>query len=114
MTDRSAVSLLGLGVCPWSKRRLRTGFTCGSSQAWGLPVGHGAHFHWAAQCSQHRPLGRGCIGWLLTESLFYFSRAVLQDLENGLKKADADPSVKAVMICGENGKFSAGKTSNTG
>ncbi|NXL24983.1 ECHP enzyme, partial [Setophaga kirtlandii] len=36
------------------------------------------------------------------------SRAVLQDLEDGLKKADADPSVKAVMICGENGKFSAG------
>ncbi|NWW77465.1 ECHP enzyme, partial [Climacteris rufus] len=36
------------------------------------------------------------------------SLAVLQDLENGIKKADADPSVKAVMICGENGKFSAG------
>ncbi|XP_059711121.1 peroxisomal bifunctional enzyme isoform X2 [Haemorhous mexicanus] len=36
------------------------------------------------------------------------SRAVLQALEDGLKKADADPSVKAVMICGENGKFSAG------
>ncbi|XP_050184028.1 peroxisomal bifunctional enzyme [Myiozetetes cayanensis] len=33
---------------------------------------------------------------------------VLQALEDGLKKADADPSVKAVMICGENGKFSAG------
>ncbi|XP_014725944.1 PREDICTED: peroxisomal bifunctional enzyme isoform X2 [Sturnus vulgaris] len=36
------------------------------------------------------------------------SGAVLQALEDGLKKADADPSVKAVMICGENGKFSAG------
>ncbi|NXI88066.1 ECHP enzyme, partial [Rhipidura dahli] len=36
------------------------------------------------------------------------SLAVLQALEDGLKKADADPSVKAVMICGENGKFSAG------
>ncbi|NWV14741.1 ECHP enzyme, partial [Ptilonorhynchus violaceus] len=36
------------------------------------------------------------------------SLAVLQDIENGLKKAGADPSVKAVMICGENGKFSAG------
>ncbi|NXY56971.1 ECHP enzyme, partial [Callaeas wilsoni] len=36
------------------------------------------------------------------------SVAVLQALEDGLKKADADPSVKAVMICGENGKFSAG------
>ncbi|XP_027506266.1 peroxisomal bifunctional enzyme [Corapipo altera] len=34
--------------------------------------------------------------------------AVLQALEDGLEKADADPSVKAVMICGENGKFSAG------
>ncbi|NWQ64819.1 ECHP enzyme, partial [Neopipo cinnamomea] len=33
---------------------------------------------------------------------------VLQTVEDGLKKADADPSVKAVMICGENGKFSAG------
>uniref|UniRef100_A0A8D2QNK1 Peroxisomal bifunctional enzyme n=1 Tax=Zosterops lateralis melanops TaxID=1220523 RepID=A0A8D2QNK1_ZOSLA len=37
-----------------------------------------------------------------------FYQAVLQALEDGLKKADADPSVKAVMICGENGKFSAG------
>ncbi|NWV86080.1 ECHP enzyme, partial [Dasyornis broadbenti] len=36
------------------------------------------------------------------------SLAVLQALEDGLKKAEADPSVKAVMICGENGKFSAG------
>ncbi|XP_032553834.1 peroxisomal bifunctional enzyme [Chiroxiphia lanceolata] len=36
------------------------------------------------------------------------SFAVLQALEDGLEKADADPSVKAVMICGENGKFSAG------
>ncbi|XP_010157173.1 PREDICTED: peroxisomal bifunctional enzyme, partial [Eurypyga helias] len=34
--------------------------------------------------------------------------AVLQALEDGLKRAGADPSVKAVMICGENGKFSAG------
>ncbi|XP_009876412.1 PREDICTED: peroxisomal bifunctional enzyme, partial [Apaloderma vittatum] len=33
---------------------------------------------------------------------------VLQALEDGLKRADTDPSVKAVMICGENGKFSAG------
>uniref|UniRef100_A0A8C5TR52 Peroxisomal bifunctional enzyme n=1 Tax=Malurus cyaneus samueli TaxID=2593467 RepID=A0A8C5TR52_9PASS len=45
---------------------------------------------------------------MVIESLFYFSLAVLQALEDGLKKADADPSVKAVMICGENGKFSAG------
>ncbi|NXA07913.1 ECHP enzyme, partial [Sapayoa aenigma] len=36
------------------------------------------------------------------------SLAVLQGLEEGLKKAEADPSVKAVLICGENGKFSAG------
>lgn len=36
------------------------------------------------------------------------SLTVLQALEDGLKRADADPSVKAVMICGENGKFSAG------
>lgn len=57
----------------------------------------------------------GCSWWLLTHFIsFYFSLAVLQALEDGLKKADADPSVKAVMICGENGKFSAGKTSNTG
>nr|XP_013808509.1 PREDICTED: peroxisomal bifunctional enzyme [Apteryx mantelli mantelli] len=33
---------------------------------------------------------------------------VIQALEDGLKRADADPSVKAIMICGENGKFSAG------
>ncbi|XP_010116929.1 PREDICTED: peroxisomal bifunctional enzyme, partial [Chlamydotis macqueenii] len=33
---------------------------------------------------------------------------VLQALEDGLKRADTDPSVKAVTICGENGKFSAG------
>ncbi|XP_055580100.1 peroxisomal bifunctional enzyme [Falco cherrug] len=36
------------------------------------------------------------------------SLTVLQELENGLKRAHADPSVKAVTICGENGKFSAG------
>lgn len=42
-------------------------------------------------------------------TLIHFSLTVLQALEDGLKKADADPSVKAVMICGENGKFSAGK-----
>ncbi|NXP24622.1 ECHP enzyme, partial [Scytalopus superciliaris] len=36
------------------------------------------------------------------------SFAVSQALEDGLKKADADPSVKAVTICGENGNFSAG------
>ncbi|OPJ79295.1 peroxisomal bifunctional enzyme [Patagioenas fasciata monilis] len=36
------------------------------------------------------------------------SLPVLQALEDGLKRADADPSVKAIMICGENGKFSAG------
>ncbi|KFP73292.1 Peroxisomal bifunctional enzyme, partial [Apaloderma vittatum] len=36
------------------------------------------------------------------------SLTVLQALEDGLKRADTDPSVKAVMICGENGKFSAG------
>ncbi|NWQ82518.1 ECHP enzyme, partial [Columbina picui] len=36
------------------------------------------------------------------------SLPVLQALEDGLKRADADPSVKAVMIYGENGKFSAG------
>ncbi|KAM6414707.1 peroxisomal bifunctional enzyme [Rhynochetos jubatus] len=36
------------------------------------------------------------------------SLTVLQALEDGLKRAGADPSVKAVMICGENGKFSAG------
>ncbi|XP_014795216.1 PREDICTED: peroxisomal bifunctional enzyme [Calidris pugnax] len=36
------------------------------------------------------------------------SLTVLQALEDGLKRAEADPSVKAVMICGENGKFSAG------
>uniref|UniRef100_A0A8C4JS22 Uncharacterized protein n=1 Tax=Dromaius novaehollandiae TaxID=8790 RepID=A0A8C4JS22_DRONO len=37
-------------------------------------------------------------------------RYVIQALEDGLKRADADPSVKAIVICGENGKFSAGKT----
>ncbi|XP_067158149.1 peroxisomal bifunctional enzyme [Apteryx mantelli] len=36
------------------------------------------------------------------------SFTVIQALEDGLKRADADPSVKAIMICGENGKFSAG------
>ncbi|NWH59466.1 ECHP enzyme, partial [Geococcyx californianus] len=36
------------------------------------------------------------------------SLPVLKALEDGLKKADADPSVKAIMICGDNGKFSAG------
>ncbi|KFU86525.1 Peroxisomal bifunctional enzyme, partial [Chaetura pelagica] len=36
------------------------------------------------------------------------SLSVLQALEDGLKRADADPSVKAVMIYGKNGKFSAG------
>ncbi|XP_009986144.1 PREDICTED: peroxisomal bifunctional enzyme [Tauraco erythrolophus] len=36
------------------------------------------------------------------------SSAVLQALEDGLKRADADPLVKAVTICGENGIFSAG------
>ncbi|NXT92003.1 ECHP enzyme, partial [Anhinga rufa] len=36
------------------------------------------------------------------------SLTTLQALEDGLKRADADPSVKAIMICGENGKFSAG------
>ncbi|NXW81727.1 ECHP enzyme, partial [Alopecoenas beccarii] len=36
------------------------------------------------------------------------SLPVLQALEDGLKRANADPSVKAVTICGENGKFSAG------
>ncbi|NXT78025.1 ECHP enzyme, partial [Zapornia atra] len=36
------------------------------------------------------------------------SVTVLQALEDGLKRAAADPSVKAVMICGESGKFSAG------
>ncbi|NXJ92003.1 ECHP enzyme, partial [Corythaixoides concolor] len=36
------------------------------------------------------------------------SSAVLQALEDGLKRAVADPSVKAVTICGENGIFSAG------
>ncbi|XP_062438705.1 peroxisomal bifunctional enzyme [Rhea pennata] len=36
------------------------------------------------------------------------SFTVIQALEDGLKRADSDPSVKAIMICGENGKFSAG------
>ncbi|NWX86192.1 ECHP enzyme, partial [Nothoprocta ornata] len=36
------------------------------------------------------------------------SFTVIRALEDGLKKAAADPSVKAIMICGENGKFSAG------
>ncbi|NXU88182.1 ECHP enzyme, partial [Xiphorhynchus elegans] len=36
------------------------------------------------------------------------SIAVMQALEEAMKKAEADPSVKAVTICGENGKFSAG------
>ncbi|NXA52384.1 ECHP enzyme, partial [Nothocercus julius] len=36
------------------------------------------------------------------------SFTVVQALEDGLKKAAADPSVKAIMICGENGRFSAG------
>ncbi|NXX48648.1 ECHP enzyme, partial [Tricholaema leucomelas] len=36
------------------------------------------------------------------------SLTVLQALEDGLRRAEADPSVKAVVICGENGRFSAG------
>ncbi|XP_048719704.2 peroxisomal bifunctional enzyme isoform X3 [Caretta caretta] len=36
------------------------------------------------------------------------SSAVVQALEQGVKKADADPAVKAVVICGTNGTFSAG------
>ncbi|KGL75597.1 Peroxisomal bifunctional enzyme, partial [Tinamus guttatus] len=36
------------------------------------------------------------------------SFTVIEALEDGLKRATADPSVKAVVICGENGKFSAG------
>ncbi|KYO36094.1 peroxisomal bifunctional enzyme [Alligator mississippiensis] len=36
------------------------------------------------------------------------SSAVVQALAQGVKKADSDPSVKAVVICGANGKFSAG------
>ncbi|KFO91262.1 Peroxisomal bifunctional enzyme, partial [Buceros rhinoceros silvestris] len=35
------------------------------------------------------------------------SLTVLQELEDRLKRADADPSVKAVTICGENGNFRA-------
>lgn len=45
------------------------------------------------------------------DSLIYFSSAVVQALEQGVKKADADPAVKAVVICGANGIFSAGKNS---
>uniref|UniRef100_K7GHF1 Peroxisomal bifunctional enzyme n=2 Tax=Pelodiscus sinensis TaxID=13735 RepID=K7GHF1_PELSI len=41
-------------------------------------------------------------------SLIYFSSAVIRSLEQGVKKAATDPAVKAVVICGENGKFSAG------
>ncbi|XP_054242103.1 peroxisomal bifunctional enzyme [Indicator indicator] len=36
------------------------------------------------------------------------SLAVVRALEDGLKRADEDPSVKAVMICGDNGHFSGG------
>uniref|UniRef100_A0A8C8S8X1 Peroxisomal bifunctional enzyme n=1 Tax=Pelusios castaneus TaxID=367368 RepID=A0A8C8S8X1_9SAUR len=36
------------------------------------------------------------------------SAAVVRALEQEVKKADADPAVKAVVICGANGKFSAG------
>ncbi|NXG46614.1 ECHP enzyme, partial [Psilopogon haemacephalus] len=36
------------------------------------------------------------------------SLTVLQALEDGLRRAAADPSVKAILICGENGQFSAG------
>uniref|UniRef100_A0A8C3TDB7 Peroxisomal bifunctional enzyme n=1 Tax=Chelydra serpentina TaxID=8475 RepID=A0A8C3TDB7_CHESE len=36
------------------------------------------------------------------------SSAVVRALEQGVKKADADPAVKAVVICGTNGTFSAG------
>lgn len=61
--------VLVLGV----RGRLRTRFTwrgCGSSQAWGQLAGHGAHFHWAAWCSEHRPLGRGM--QLVATHSFYF------------------------------------------
>lgn len=115
MTDRSTISLLGLGACPWSKRE--TGFTwrgCGSTRHGDCLLDTVLIFTGLLSVLNTDLLEGGYIWWLLTESLFYFSRAVLQALEDGLKKADADPSVKAVMICGENGKFSAGKTSNTG
>ncbi|XP_074860473.1 peroxisomal bifunctional enzyme isoform X2 [Carettochelys insculpta] len=36
------------------------------------------------------------------------SSAVVRALEQAVKKADTDPAVKAVVICGANGKFSAG------
>ncbi|XP_034637029.1 peroxisomal bifunctional enzyme isoform X2 [Trachemys scripta elegans] len=36
------------------------------------------------------------------------SSAVVRALEQGVKKADVDPAVKAVVICGTNGTFSAG------
>ncbi|XP_010074418.1 PREDICTED: peroxisomal bifunctional enzyme [Pterocles gutturalis] len=34
--------------------------------------------------------------------------SLIKPKKDGLKRADADPSVKAIIICGENGKFSAG------
>lgn len=97
---------------PGVREKLRTGFTwrgCGSSQAW---TWHSFSLGCSVLITQTSWKGDVVDAYSLI--LFYFSLAVLQALEDGLKKADADPSVKAVMICGENGKFSAGKTSNTG
>ncbi|KAH0623916.1 hypothetical protein JD844_007115, partial [Phrynosoma platyrhinos] len=42
------------------------------------------------------------------DCLVYFSPAVTQALERDVKQANTDPTVKAVVICGANGKFSAG------
>lgn len=40
--------------------------------------------------------------------VFSFSTAVLSGIKEGLQKAIADPTIKAIVICGADGKFSAG------
>ncbi|KAL7990767.1 hypothetical protein Chor_014197 [Crotalus horridus] len=40
--------------------------------------------------------------------MFYFSSVTLRALKQEVNRANVDPTVKAVVICGANGKFSAG------
>ena len=44
---------------------------------------------------------------------FPFSAAVVHGIKEGLRKAITDHTVKAIVICGADGKFSAGNQSVT-
>lgn len=44
---------------------------------------------------------------------FPFSTAVLRGIKDGLQKATTDRTVKAIVLCGADGKFSAGNQSLT-